>query len=84
MRREMIRIICADIHVIQSHPGRRQLAEAIVSEYPSSFRDMVGGDVVGSGYDSLLLQLEGRLDNINRGKHSVKRKLSENNSDSSS
>ena len=86
LRREMIRIVCSDISSIHSHPGRRQLrqlAEKVVSEYPSSFRDMVGGDVVGSGYDSLLIQLEVRLDNINRGKHSVKRKLSDSNTDSS-
>jgi hypothetical protein len=61
LRHEMIRIVCSDISSIHSHPGRRQLrqlAEKVVSEYPSSFRDVVGGDVVGSGYDSLLYNLK--------------------------
>jgi len=63
LRREMVRIISSDIHAVCPQPGRRQLrslANKIVSEYPQSFRDMVAGDVVGSGHDSLLMQLERR------------------------
>jgi len=75
LRREMVRLISADIYAVYSHPGRKQLrslAEKIVNTYPSSFRDMAGDEVVGSGYDSLMLQLESRHDNLNRGKHTVK------------
>lgn len=85
LRREMVRIICSDIVTTCANPGRRQLrllADKIVDTYPLSFRDMLDGDVVGSGYDSLMLQLESRLDNLNRGKLSVKRRLSENSSES--
>jgi hypothetical protein len=80
LRREMVRIICSDVATVCAHPGRRQLrllADKIVTAYPLSFRDMLEGDVVGSGYDSLMMQLESRLDNLNRGKLTVKRRLSE-------
>lgn len=81
MRREMVRIICADIQdVCPGGPGRRQLrqlAEKIVLQYPASFRDQFDGDVVGSGFDSLLFQLEERLSNINRGNKMVKRRLAD-------
>jgi hypothetical protein len=86
LRREMIRIICSEIVTTCANPGRRQLrllADKIVNTYPLSFRDMLDGDVIGSGYDSLMLQLESRLDNLNRGKLSVKRRLSENSTESS-
>ena len=77
LRREMIRLICSDVYAVCPRPGRKQLrslADKIVSRYPLSFRDMVGDQIVGSGSDSLLMQLEGRFDNLNRGKHpAVKR-----------
>ena len=78
LRREMVRILCADIHIWCHQPGRRQLrglAERMVGQYPASLRDMIGEDIIGNGYDSLLLQLEGRVDNLNRGKHPAKRCL---------
>lgn len=56
LRREMVRIVCADVHGINSNPGRKQftlLAERIVNEYPESLREHVGDVVVGSGHDSL-------------------------------
>lgn len=70
-RREMIRIICASVHRICPRPGRRHLrtiAEGIAAKYQESFRDVVGDVVIGPGHESLLLQMEMRLDNLNRGK----------------
>lgn len=61
LRREMVRIIAAELCLFNARPGRsqlRQLCEKIVAAYPVSMRDVVGSNVVGSGYDSLMLQLE--------------------------
>ena len=66
----MVRIIVDDILIQCSKPGRKSLsliASKIVSEYPESFQDILG-DKIGSGYDSLLAQLETRVANINRAK----------------
>ena len=38
----------------------------MVLEYPKSFKDIIEGEVVGSGYDSLTKQLQCRVDNYNR------------------
>src|SRR6218665_126735 len=68
LRREMICIVCADVHAIASNPGRRQLrelAERIVVKYPDSLRDQIGNDLVRSGSDSIFFQLEERLNNLN-------------------
>ncbi|PIK51175.1 hypothetical protein BSL78_11929 [Apostichopus japonicus] len=70
-RREMIRILCNDIMKVESSPGRKHLsiiAQKIVREFPEPFKDDIEGLVVGSGYASLLTQLENRMSNINRGK----------------
>lgn len=78
LRREMMRIVSAEVHAIHSHPGRRQLrvlAERIVNEYPDSFCDRIDNVIVGSGHDSIVFQLEERLNNMNRGKSSVKKRL---------
>src|SRR6218665_1019191 len=74
----MICIVCADVHAIASNPGRRQLrelAERIVVKYPDSLRDQIGNDLVGSGSDSIFFQLEERLNNLNRGKGSARKRL---------
>ena len=76
LRREMVRIVCDDIFAIMRRPGRhaiKKIAEKIVGQFPKCFRDEIEGIPVGSGYDSLLAQLEYRLDNMNRG---IKRPLS--------
>ncbi|XP_071854825.1 uncharacterized protein [Apostichopus japonicus] len=70
-RREMIRILCNDIMKVESSPGRKHLsiiAQKIVCEFPEPFKNDIEGLVVGSGYASLLTQLENRMSNINRGK----------------
>ena len=52
-RREMVRIIIGDVHVITSKPSKKQLgsiAEKIVNQYPKSFRDMIGPDIIGTAW----------------------------------
>ncbi|XP_028414156.1 uncharacterized protein LOC114537220 [Dendronephthya gigantea] len=80
-RREMVRIICDDIKMHTSLPGRRNLAriaEMMVSKYKDSFCDTIGDTVIGSGYESLRKQLEEKMANLNRkaGKAIVKLSVS--------
>ncbi|KAK4326962.1 hypothetical protein Pmani_002565 [Petrolisthes manimaculis] len=76
-RREMIRIIAADIANITLNPGKKSLtciAQKIVKRYPMSFKDDIEGLVVGSGFDSLLKQLICRFENINRNSNAAQQK----------
>ena len=80
-RREMVRILVDEISKISQKPGKKALAtiaQKIVKKYPKSFRDEIEGSLVGTGYDSLLKQLQIRFDNINRNSNSnsFKRKSS--------
>ncbi|KAM9501371.1 uncharacterized protein Hap1MRO34_010529 isoform 1-T2 [Clarias gariepinus] len=73
-RRELIRLIVAEILTICPLPRKKhfsEIARKIVSTYPQSFRDIIEDQVVGSGYDSLTKQLQNRIDNIKRGKNSL-------------
>ncbi|XP_071854911.1 uncharacterized protein [Apostichopus japonicus] len=68
-RREMIRVICDDIFKLDESPGRKNLvtvAKKVVSAYPASFRDDIGGEVIGDGTASILKQLENRVNNLKR------------------
>ncbi|XP_071832157.1 uncharacterized protein [Apostichopus japonicus] len=68
-RREMIRIICDDIMKKNRNPGRKNLAiisKTIVDSYPASFRDDIGGEVIGDGFESVLKQMENRINNLRR------------------
>lgn len=78
-RREMVRILVDEISKISQKPGKRSLAtiaQKVVRTYPQSFLDEIEGTRVGTGYDSLLKQLQSRFDNINRksDSNSFKRK----------
>ena len=57
----MIRVLADDIAKITSRPMRKHLtvvASKVVAEFPSSFQDKLDDVVVGSGYNSILTQLE--------------------------
>ena len=65
-----MRIVCDEIYSITNRPGRhaiKKIAEKITSLYPKCFKDEIDGISVGTGFDSLMAQLEYRLDNMNRG-----------------
>lgn len=77
-RREMIRIIIDDVVATNTKPGKKNLAiiaRNIVSAYPDSFEDKIDGDVVGTGYDSLVKQLVSRVENVSRGTLTSPRQL---------
>ncbi|XP_027869633.1 uncharacterized protein LOC114142520 isoform X2 [Xiphophorus couchianus] len=71
-RRELVRIIIDDVlGKDQKRPGRaklRNIAQQIIEQYPCSFQDreVNGLKVVGTGYDSLFIQLENRVENVMR------------------
>ncbi|XP_047445827.1 uncharacterized protein LOC125010923 [Mugil cephalus] len=70
-RREVIRIIAAEILATCKTPAKKHLSEVarkMVLEYPKSFTDIIEGEVIGSGYDSLTKQLQCRVDNYKRNK----------------
>ena len=51
-------------------PGRQNLwaiADRIVADWPGCFEDKVGEVLIGSGSESLSMQLENRVENVNRG-----------------
>lgn len=69
-RCDMVRILIDDVHNITLKPSRKQLArvaEKIVLQHPKSFKDVIGEDTIGTGYDSLLKNLVDRSQNQNRG-----------------
>ncbi|XP_041860268.1 uncharacterized protein LOC121651876 [Melanotaenia boesemani] len=71
-RRELVRIVIDDVvSKVRGRPGRaklREIAKKIVDQYPCSFQDreVSGTKIIGTGYDSLFIQLENRLENISR------------------
>uniref|UniRef100_A0AAQ4QEQ3 Uncharacterized protein n=1 Tax=Gasterosteus aculeatus aculeatus TaxID=481459 RepID=A0AAQ4QEQ3_GASAC len=68
-RREMIRIVAAEILYVCKNPSKRHLEEVarkMVLAYPKSFTDIIEDEVVGSGYDSLTKQLQYRVENCKR------------------
>ncbi|XP_033095984.1 uncharacterized protein LOC117100416 [Anneissia japonica] len=81
----MIRVLADDISKTSGRPTRSQLADVaskIVSEYPKSFQDNLDDAIVGTGYNSILTQLEHRFQNINRTVKPTKRPNSPNSLDS--
>ena len=38
----------------------------MVAKYPKSLQDIIEGDVIGSGYHSLVKQLQNRIENVKR------------------
>lgn len=68
MRHVVIRTICEKIYNITKHPGRKALnniAQKITLKYPQLL-DKICGDVIGTGYDSISMQLINRMENLNR------------------
>ncbi|XP_073347902.1 uncharacterized protein [Pagrus major] len=68
-RREVVRMVTAEILAVCKCPQKkhlREIARKMVLAYPKSFKDVIEGQVVGSGYDSLTRQLQCRVDNCRR------------------
>uniref|UniRef100_A0AAR2LM09 Uncharacterized protein n=1 Tax=Pygocentrus nattereri TaxID=42514 RepID=A0AAR2LM09_PYGNA len=69
LRREMIRIVAAEMMKACPSPTKHastEIAKKLVGKYPQSLKDVIEGDVVGTGYHSLVKQLQARIDNKKR------------------
>lgn len=64
-RREVIRIVVAEIVVVYKKPGKRhitKIAQKTVICSPKSFQDEIEGQDDGTGHDSLVEQFRSRAD----------------------
>ncbi|XP_044187381.1 uncharacterized protein LOC122967041 [Thunnus albacares] len=69
LRREMIRVVVAAVIKVCNNPTKQnmtQIAKRMVAKYPKSLQDVIDGDVVGSGYDSIAKQLQTQVENVKR------------------
>lgn len=70
----MIRLIINEVTGVCKRPSKKHLtdiARRIVAKYPKSLQDVIEGHIVGSGYDSLVKQLQSRADNVKRTQFST-------------
>lgn len=61
----VIRIVDAEILALCKKPGKRQITEIarkMVIRYPKSFTDEIEGQIIGTGYDSLVNQYMSQID----------------------
>lgn len=63
-RREISRIVAAEMLTVCKKLGKRHVSEII--RYTKSFQDEIEGQVVGTGYDSLVKQFISRIDTCRR------------------
>lgn len=81
LRREMIRVIIAEMIKLCARPTRHQLqdiAHRMVMDYPDSLLDPAENSKAQRGYNSIFKQLQVRLENINRpdrGQFNYQKKL---------
>ncbi|XP_072565115.1 uncharacterized protein [Paramormyrops kingsleyae] len=69
LRREMIRIVASEMMRASASPSKQastEVAKKLIAKYPQSLQDVIEGDVVGSGYHSLVKQLQARIENVKR------------------
>ncbi|KAK0147444.1 hypothetical protein N1851_012093 [Merluccius polli] len=69
-RLEIIRLIVSEILTACPTPGKKHISEIarkMTKAYPGAFTDVIEGEIVGSGYDSITKQMVSRVDNLKRG-----------------
>uniref|UniRef100_A0A096M8X4 Uncharacterized protein n=1 Tax=Poecilia formosa TaxID=48698 RepID=A0A096M8X4_POEFO len=69
LRREMIRIVVSAMMEVCASPHKQEtteVAKKLTAKYPLSLQDIIEGDIVGSGYYSLVKQLQNRIENVRR------------------
>ncbi|KAL0993618.1 hypothetical protein UPYG_G00110630 [Umbra pygmaea] len=69
-RLEIIRLIVSEILTVCPSPKKKHISEIarqVAKVYPLAFTDVIEGEIVGSGYDSLTKQMISRVDNLKRG-----------------
>ncbi|KAK3554375.1 hypothetical protein QTP70_022604 [Hemibagrus guttatus] len=69
LRRDMVRIVVSEIMKVCDCPSKQSstaIAKKMVAKYPASLQDVIEGDIVGSGYHSLVKQIQNRIENVKR------------------
>lgn len=67
LRREMIRIVASEMMKASASLSKQAstaVAKKLIAKYPQSLQDAIEGDVVGTGYHSLVKQLQARIENV--------------------
>ncbi|KAL6470551.1 hypothetical protein MHYP_G00216700 [Metynnis hypsauchen] len=84
LRRQMVRIVVTEMMEKCPHVGKKHstdVAKKMVSKYPKSLQDIIG-DIVGTGYHSLVKQLQNRIENVRRtSTPKIRKRKHESNSD---
>lgn len=73
-RLEIVRLIVKEVLSICPTPSKKHISEIarkMANKYPRAFSDIIEGEIVGSGYDSVTKQLTNRVDNVRRGNTSL-------------
>lgn len=69
LRRQMVQIVVTEMMKKCPNVGKKHstdVAKKMVAKYPSSLQDVIEGDVVGTGYHSLVKKLQNRIENVRR------------------
>ncbi|CAL9688657.1 unnamed protein product [Knipowitschia caucasica] len=85
LRKEMVRIVVREMTTKCSRVGKKhsiEVGKKMVAKYPLSLQDVIEGDIVGTGYDSVVKQLQNRVDNVKRNSTPVIRKRKHQTDDS--
>ncbi|XP_037554240.1 uncharacterized protein LOC119430829 [Nematolebias whitei] len=84
LRRQMVRIVVTEMMEKCPLVGKKHstdVAKKMVAKYPKSLQDVIDGDIVGTGYHSLVKQLQNRIENVWRTSTPKMRKRKQSNSD---
>ena len=69
LRKEMVRIVVREMMKVTTSLSKKNatdVARKLVAKYPKSLQDVIEGDVIGTGYGSLVKQIQNRIENVKR------------------
>lgn len=67
LRRQMVRIVVTEMMEKCPNVGKKHstdVGKKMVAKYPKSLQDVIEGDIIGTGYHSLVKQLQNRIENV--------------------
>lgn len=69
LRKELVRIVVREMMKVTTSLNKKNAADVakkLVAKYPKSLQDVIEGDVIGTGYGSLMKQIHNRIENVKR------------------
>ncbi|XP_070834130.1 uncharacterized protein [Chaetodon trifascialis] len=69
LRKEMVRIVVCEMMKVTTSLSKKNAADVakkLVAKYPKSLQDVIEGDVIGTGYGSLVKQIQNRIENVKK------------------